>query len=287
MKHYQIRQSITDRSSISVDLYLKDIAKYPLLTDDEEKVVVERIKLGDDEAADLLIKSNLRFVVSIAKQYQGKGIELADLISCGNIGLLKAATRFHDSYGCKFLSYAVWWIRDQILKEIQINGKVIRVPSGKVVLLNRINKFINDFEQENQRPPSIKELSDSLDISEEEISDTFKYGNIMSVSDTVTNSDGETESIFETLYTEEGNTDSEIKREDANSSIIDILKSNLSKIEYDVVSKIFGLEGSELALDVIGEQHGITKERVRQIKDKAIIKLRKCPEVYQLNKYLG
>lgn len=287
MKHYQIRQSITDRSSISVDLYLKDIAKYPLLTDDEEKVVVERIKLGDDEAADLLIKSNLRFVVSIAKQYQGKGIELADLISCGNIGLLKAATRFHDSYGCKFLSYAVWWIRDQILKEIQINGKVIRVPSGKVVLLNRINKFINDFEQENQRPPSIKELSDSLDISEEEISDTFKYGNIMSVSDTVTNSDGETESIFETLYTEEGNTDSEIKREDANSSIIDILKSNLSKIEYDVVSKIFGLEGNELALDVIGEQHGITKERVRQIKDKAIIKLRKCPEVYQLNKYLG
>lgn len=286
MKHYQIRQSITDRSSISVDLYLKDISKYPLLTESEENELIKQILDGDEKAKEKLIQSNLRFVVSIAKQYQGKGIDLADLIACGNIGLMRAASHFNPEYNCRFVSYAVWWIRDCILKEILDHGKSIRIPAEKITKINKISREISKFEQINGRIPSLSEISSIMNMSEDDIKDLVSQCTITIVPDSVINPDGEVESLFETLYLEEGNTDKITKQQSALISIIDFLKQNLNDTEYEVITKYFGLDGPEISLDVIGEQNNITKERVRQIKDKAIIKLRKCDNINLLTHFL-
>lgn len=285
MKHYPIRQSITDRSSISVNLYLKDISKYPLLTDDEEREVI--LKLDDPGVKEKLINSNLRFVVSIAKQYQNKGIDLSDLISAGNIGLMKAVSHFDGSYGCKFISYAVWWIRDSILKEILDHGKIIRIPTEKVTKFNKLNAAISKYEQDNGISPSLKELSEILNCTEEDIKTIISQCNISVIPDSIVNSEGESESIFDTLYVEDGNTDENLQRQTNSTSITNYLKQHLNDTEYYVLAKCFGLDGPELSFDTIGNNCGITKERVRQIKDKAIIKLRKCDNVEQLLNFLS
>lgn len=286
MKHYPIRQSITDRSSISVNLYLKDISKYPLLTDEEEKEILSEIKKGNNKAKEKLINSNLRFVVSIAKQYQNKGIDLPDLISAGNIGLMQAISHFDDTYNCKFISYAVWWIRDSILKEILDYGKIIKIPSEKITKFNKINKTISQYEQEYGQSPSIRELANILDCSEEEINNIIFQCTISIIPDSVVNSDGDTESVFETLYVEDGNADINLKKQSISTSIIDFLKQNLNDTEYYVITKFYGLDGPEINLDEISENCNITKERVRQIKDKAIIKIRKSPDVEKLTNFL-
>lgn len=286
MKHYPIRQSITDRSSISVNLYLKDISKYPLLTDEEEKEILSEIKKENNKAKEKLINSNLRFVVSIAKQYQNKGIDLPDLISAGNIGLMQAISHFDDTYNCKFISYAVWWIRDSILKEILDYGKLIKIPSEKVTKFNKINKIISQYEQENGQTPSIRELANLMDCSEEEINNIIFQCTISIIPDSVVNSDGDTESIFETLYVEDGNADINLKKQSISTSIIDFLKQNLNDTEYYVITKFYGLDGPEINLDEISKNCNITKERVRQIKDKAIIKIRKSPDVGKLTNFL-
>lgn len=286
MKHYPIRQSITDRSSISVDLYLKDIAKYPLLTDEEEIEIISKVRNGDEEARIKLINSNLRFVISIAKQYQNKGIDFPDLISSGNIGLMKAVSHFDNTYNCKFISYAVWWIRDSILKEILDHGKIIRIPSEKITKFNRLNKVITQYEQDHGYSPSLKDLSEILNCTENDIKTIISQCTISIIPDSIVNSEGDVESIFETLYIDEGNTDENLKKQSVSTSIIDFLKNNLNGTEYYVLTKFFGLDGSEASLDNISEACGITKERVRQIKDHAIIKLRKCNGVEKLANFL-
>lgn len=286
MKHYPIRQSITDRSSISVNLYLKDISKYPLLTDEEETEIISKIKEGDEKAKEKLINSNLRFIISIAKQYQNKGVELADLISAGNIGLIKAISHFDNTYNCKFISYAVWWIRDSILKEILEYGKIIKIPSEKINKFNKINKTITQYEQENGQSSSLRELSEILGWTEDELKNIISQCTISIIPDSIVNSDGDTESVFETLYTEDGNTDDNLKKQSVSSSIDDFLKQNLNDTEYYVITKFYGLNCHEASLDKISEDCNITKERVRQIKDHAIIKLRKSTGIEKLANFL-
>jgi len=286
MKHYPIRQSITDRSSISVNMYLKDISKYPLLTEQEETELLSKAKNGDEKAKEKLIVSNLRFIISIAKQYQNKGVEFSDLISAGNMGLMRAISHFDDSYNCKFISYAVWWIRDSILKEILDYGKIIRIPAEKVTKFNKLNKVITQYEQDHGISPSFKELAEILDCSEEDIKNIISQCTVSVIPDSIVNSDGEEESIFETLYIENGNADENLKKQSGSIIINDFLKQNLNDTEYYVITKFFGVNGDEMSLDDISKSCNITKERVRQIKDKAIIKLRKCPNVEKLANFL-
>ena len=286
MKHYPIRQSITDRSSISVNMYLKDISKYPLLTAEEETELLSEAKNGNEKAKEKLIVSNLRFIISIAKQYQNKGVEFSDLISAGNIGLIRAISHFDDSYNCKFISYAVWWIRDSILKEILDYGKIIRIPAEKITKFNKLNKAIIQYEQDHGISPSFKELEEILDCSEEDLKNIISQCTVSIIPDSVVNSDGEEESIFETLYIGNGNTDENLKKQSESVIINDFLKQNLNDTEYYVITKFFGINGEEMNLDDISNACNITKERVRQIKDKAIIKLRKCPGIEKLANFL-
>lgn len=280
MKHYKIRQAITDRSSESVNRYLKDIKKYPLLTDAEEAELFSNLT---KENSDKIIESNLRFVVSIAKQYQGKGVELADLIAVGNTGLIQALNKFDPSMGCKFISYAVWWIRQAILEEIMTNGKTIKVPTNKVANNIKIMRTITSYEQEHGMPPSDDDLAELLGISVEELNQILK-SNIVILNDSVKNPDGEEESIFDTIilddYTEEDIL-SDIK------TAVNAALEELNPIEQKVIKDFFGFNGEPKELCVIAEQNDITVERVRQIKDKAIIKLRKSNNIEALSKYLG
>jgi len=279
MKHYKIRQAITDRSSESVNRYLKDIKKYPLLTDEQEK---ELFKNLTKENSDKIIQSNLRFVVSIAKQYQGKGVELSDLISSGNIGLLKALDKFNPDMGFKFISYAVWWIRQSILETI-MTDKTIKVPISKVNENIKIVKAITEYEQKYGIPPSDLDLSESLGLDIDELNDIVK-SNIIVINETTTNQDGEEESIFDSIliddYTEE--TISNDIKTSVNAAL-----NELTDTEQSVIKDLFGFNGEPKEISVIAEKNNITVERVRQIKDKAIIKLRKSPNIESLLKYLG
>lgn len=280
MKHYKIRQAITDRSSESVNRYLKDIKKYPLLTEDEERDLFTNLT---KENSDKIIQSNLRFVVSIAKQYQWKGIELADLIAVGNTGLLQAVDKFDPTMGCKFISYAVWWIRQAILEEIMNNGKTIRVPANKVANNIKIIRAVTTYEQEHGLPPSDEELSEILNIDIDELEQVTK-SNIVVLNDTAQNSDGEEESIFDSIivddYTEED------VLNDIKTAVNSALEE-LNPIEKDIIKDLFGFNGEPKEMCVIAEKNNITVERVRQIKDKAIIKLRKSNNIESLVKYLG
>lgn len=280
MKHYKIRQAITDRSSEAVNRYLKDIKKYPLLTDEEEKELFANLT---KENSDKIIQSNLRFVVSIAKQYQGKGIELADLISVGNTGLLKALDKFNPTIGCKFISYAVWWIRQSILEEIVTNGKTIRVPANKVANNIRIIRAATTFEQEHGFPPSDDELAEMLDIDIEELNQALK-SNIVVLNDSIQNPDGEEESIFDSIIIDDYTEESVLN--DIKTAVNAALEE-LNPVEKSIIRDFFGFDGEPKEISVIAELNDITVERVRQIKDKAIIKLRKSANIEALMKYLG
>ena len=280
MKHYKIRQAITDRSSESVNRYLKDIKKYPLLTDDEEKALFANLT---KENSDKIIESNLRFVVSIAKQYQGKGVELADLIAVGNTGLLKALDKFNPNTGFKFISYAVWWIRQAILEEIMSNGKTIKVPINKVSNNIKIMRAITNYEQEYGLPPSDEDLAEIVGLDVEEI-DQVLQSNIVILNDTVKNSDGEEESIFDSITIDDYTEEDVLK--DIKTAVNAALEE-LNPIEKSIIKDIFGFDGEAKEMCVIAEKNNITVERVRQIKDKAIIKLRKSNNIEALTKYLG
>jgi len=280
MKHYKIRQAITDRSSESVDLYLKDIKKYPLLTDDEEKELFKDIK--NERNREKLIQSNLRFVVSIAKQYQGKGIDFADLIAVGNTGLLQALDKYNPEVGCKFISYAVWWIRQAILEEIMLHGKTVRVPINKVALNIKIMKAATEFEQKYGIPPTDDELSELLNLPLETIEQCNK-NNVVIINDSIVSPEGDEESFLEMLPSEE-------KMESDNDDIKLIIRTALNQLnpmEQIVLKNYFGFDTEPKELKTIAEQNDITVERVRQIKDKAIIKLRKSEYIEPLMKQLG
>lgn len=278
---------ISTRESQSLDRYLQEIGKVSLITPDEEVTLARRIQQGDQEALEKLTKANLRFVVSVAKQYQNQGLTLGDLINEGNLGLIKAAKRFDETRGFKFISYAVWWIRQSILQALAEQSRIVRLPLNRVGALNKIGKELSKLEQEYERLPSAAELSESLEMSVSEVADTLKIsGRHLSVDAPF--AQGEDNRLLDVLENEETpNPDTELMSESLKVEIERAL-SKLSKREAEVIRLYFGI-GREhsLTLEEIGERFDLTRERVRQIKEKALRKLRHHNRSMALRAYLG
>ena len=286
MRQLKITKSITNRESASLDKYLQEIGREELITVDEEVELAQRIKKGDQEALEKLTRANLRFVVSVAKQYQNQGISLPDLINEGNLGLIKAAEKFDETRGFKFISYAVWWIRQSILQALAEQSRIVRLPLNQVGSLNKINKALSKFEQENERMPSPDELADMLEIPREKIADTLRVsGRHVSVDAPFV--DGEENSLLDVLVNNDSpNADRGLVNESLNTEIERAL-STLTERERDIVKYFFGIGCQEMTLEEIGEKFGLTRERVRQIKEKAIRRLRHSARSKLLKGYLG
>ena len=286
MRQLKITKSITNRESASLDKYLQEIGREELITVEDEVELAQRIRKGDQEALEKLTRANLRFVVSVAKQYQNQGLSLPDLINEGNLGLIKAAEKFDETRGFKFISYAVWWIRQSILQALAEQSRIVRLPLNQVGSLNKINKALNKFEQENERMPSPDELADILDIPREKIADTLRVsGRHVSVDAPFV--DGEDNSLLDVLVNNDSpNADSGLFNESLNKEIERAL-STLPERERDIVKDFFGIGTSEMTLEEIGEKFGLTRERVRQIKEKAIRRLRHSNRSKLLKSYLG
>ena len=273
MRQLKITKSITNRESASVEKYLQEISREALLTTEEEVELAQKIRKGDSQALDRLTRANLRFVVSVAKLYQNQGLSLPDLINEGNLGLIKAAQKFDETRGFKFISYAVWWIRQSILQALAEQARIVRLPLNQVGSLNRINKALSRFEQENERRPSAEELSKELDIPVEKISDTLKVS-ARHVSVDAPLSDDEEGSLLDVLPNNDApEADSSLNKESLIQEINRAL-SRLSDRECDVVKRFFGIDCNEMSLDEISEALSLSRERVRQIKEKAIRRLK-------------
>lgn len=273
MRQLKITKSITNRESASVEKYLQEISREALLTTEEEVELAQKIRKGDSQALDRLTRANLRFVVSVAKQYQNQGLSLPDLINEGNLGLIKAAQKFDETRGFKFISYAVWWIRQSILQALAEQARIVRLPLNQVGSLNRINKALSRFEQENERRPSAEELSKELDIPVEKISDTLKVS-AHHVSVDAPFSDDEEGSLLDVLPNNDApEVDSSLNKESLIQEINRAL-SRLSDRECEVVKRFFGIDCNEMSLDEISEALSLSRERVRQIKEKAIRQLK-------------
>jgi RNA polymerase primary sigma factor len=288
MRQLKITKSITNRESQSLEKYLQEIGKVDLLTPEEEVELAKKIKQGDQIALERLTKSNLRFVVSVAKQYQNQGLSLSDLINEGNLGLIKAAQRFDETRGFKFISYAVWWIRQSILQALAEQSRIVRLPLNKVGSLNKINKAFSELEQEFEREPSPEELAFLLEIPTEEVETTLGVA-ARHVSMDAPFVDGEDNSLLDVLEnTTTPNTDSALEYVESLRREIDRSLSTLTDRQADVIKLYFGI-GVEhpMSLEDIGDQFGLTRERVRQIKDKAINKLRSTSKSKLLKHYLG
>ena len=288
MRQLKITKSITNRESQSLEKYLQEIGKVDLLTPEDEVDLAQIIKKGDQLALEQLTKANLRFVVSVAKQYQNQGLSLSDLINEGNLGLIKAAKRFDETRGFKFISYAVWWIRQSILQALAEQSRIVRLPLNKVGSLNKINRAFSELEQEFEREPSSDELAELLEIPTEEVETTLGVA-ARHVSMDAPFVDGEDNSLLDVL--ENSKTDKTDKALEYNMSLrteIERSLSTLTERQCDVIKLYFGI-GVEhpLSLEDIGERFGLTRERVRQIKDKAINKLRSASRSKLLKNYLG
>jgi RNA polymerase primary sigma factor len=286
MRQLKITKSITNRESASLDKYLQEIGKEELITVEEEVELAQRIKKGDQRALEKLTKANLRFVVSVAKQYQNQGLSLPDLINEGNLGLIKAAEKFDETRGFKFISYAVWWIRQSILQALAEQSRIVRLPLNQVGSLNKINKAYSRFEQENERKPSAEELSVVLDLPAEKISDTLRVsGRHISVDAPFV--EGEANSLLDVLINDDSpNADHSLINESLSREI-DRALATLTEREQDIIKLFFGIGCSEMTLEEIGEKFGLTRERVRQIKEKAIRRLRHTSRSKLLKTYLG
>lgn len=288
MRQLKITKSITNRESQSLEKYLQEIGKVDLLTPEEEVDLAKRIKQGDQQALENLTKANLRFVVSVAKQYQNQGLSLSDLINEGNLGLIKAAKRFDETRGFKFISYAVWWIRQSILQALAEQSRIVRLPLNKVGSLNKINRAFSQLEQEFEREPSSDELAEVLEIGAEEVEKTLGVA-ARHVSMDAPFVDGEDNSLLDVL--ENDNIHSTDKKLEYNESLrTEIARSlnTLTERQCDVVKLYFGIgEEHPMSLEDIGDRFGLTRERVRQIKDKAINKLRSVSRSKLLKHYLG
>jgi RNA polymerase primary sigma factor len=286
MRQLKITKSITNRESASLDKYLQEIGREELISVEEEVELAQRIKKGDQEALEKLTRANLRFVVSVAKQYQNQGLSLPDLINEGNLGLIKAAEKFDETRGFKFISYAVWWIRQSILQALAEQSRIVRLPLNQVGSLNKINKALAKFEQENERTPSSEELSVILDIPQEKVSDTIRVsGRHVSVDAPFV--DGEDNSLLDVLVNSDSpNADRGLLNESLAKEIERAL-ATLTERERDIVRYFFGIGTQEMTLEEIGEQFGLTRERVRQIKEKAIRRLRHSSRSKLLKSYLG
>jgi RNA polymerase primary sigma factor len=288
MRQLKITKSITNRESQSLEKYLQEIGKVELLTPEEEVDLAQRIKQGDQIALEKLTKANLRFVVSVAKQYQNQGLTLSDLINEGNLGLIKAAQRFDETRGFKFISYAVWWIRQSILQALAEQSRIVRLPLNKVGSLNKINKAFSNLEQEFEREPSPEELAEMLEITREEVETTLGVA-ARHVSVDAPFQEGEENSLLDVLEnTSAPRTDHSMEYIDSLRREIERSLGTLTDRQKDVIKYYYGI-GVEhpMSLEDIGEKFGLTRERVRQIKDKAINKLRATSRSKLLKNYLG
>ena len=286
MRQLKITKSITNRESASLDKYLQEIGKEELITVEEEVEVAQRIKKGDQAALEKLTRANLRFVVSVAKQYQNQGLSLPDLINEGNLGLIKAAEKFDETRGFKFISYAVWWIRQSILQALAEQSRIVRLPLNQVGSLNKINKAFSKFEQENERKPSPEELADALELPADKVADTLRVsGRHISVDAPFV--EGEDNSLLDVLINNDSpNADKALMMESLAKEIERAL-ATLTERESDIIRMFFGIGCQEMTLEEIGERFGLTRERVRQIKEKAIRRLRHTSRSKLLKTYLG
>ncbi len=286
MRQLKITKSITNRESASLDKYLQEIGKEELLSVDEEVELAQRIRKGDRKALDKLTKANLRFVVSVAKQYQNQGLSLADLINEGNVGLIKAAEKFDETRGFKFISYAVWWIRQSILQAIAEQSRIVRLPLNQVGSVNKITRVLNQFEQENERRPNTREIAERTDIPEDKIDEAMQInGHHVSVDAPFV--DGEDNSLLDVIINDNSPmADLELVKESLRSEIKTALQM-LNERERNVVTAFFGIGQPEMTLEEIGTKYGLTRERVRQIKEKAIRRLRGNTKNKMLKTYLG
>ncbi|APU96818.1 RNA polymerase sigma factor RpoD/SigA [Sphingobacterium sp. ML3W] len=286
MRQLKITQSITNRESQSLDKYLHEIGKVDLITAEEEVELAQRIREGDQVALEKLTKTNLRFVVSVAKQYQNQGLTLGDLINEGNLGLIKAAKRFDETKGFKFISYAVWWIRQSILQAIAEQSRIVRLPLNQVGSLSKISKAFSKLEQEYEREPSPEELADILETTVDKVSDTLSNSG-RHVSMDAPFVQGEENTLLDVLENHDPDTDSSLIDESLSEEIKRSL-ATLTEREREIIVLFFGLGSNhQLSLEEIGEKFNLTRERVRQIKDKALQRLRHTSRSKILKSYLG
>ncbi len=287
MRQLKISKSITNRETASLDKYLQDIGREELITAEEEVELARRIKSGDQEALEKLIKANLRFVVSVAKQYQNQGLSLPDLINEGNLGLIKAAQRFDETRGFKFISYAVWWIRQSILQALAEQSRLVRLPLNQVGSLNKIKKATSKLEQEFERPPSLDEIAESLELPEHKIDKAMKITTRYISVDAPISQDDDMKFLDVFVSEDLPKTDSNLMRESLNKEIQRSL-STLTEKERDVINLYYGIGMNHgLTLEEIGAKFNLTRERVRQIKEKAIRRLKHTARSRLLKAYLG
>jgi RNA polymerase primary sigma factor len=286
MRQLKITKSITNRDGESLDKYLQEIGKEELLSIEEEVELAQRIRKGDQKALDRLARANLRFVVSVAKQYQNQGLSLPDLINEGNVGLIKAAEKFDETRGFKFISYAVWWIRQSILQAIAEQSRIVRLPLNQVGSVNKINQLLSRFEQENERRPSVDELSEHIDLPMEKIDEALNIsGKHVSVDAPFI--DGEENSLLDVLVNDSSPAaDKQLVMESLRQEINKALLT-LNDRERNVIEAYFGINQPEMTLEEIGVKFDLTRERVRQIKEKAIRRLRANTKNKLLKSYLG
>ena len=285
MRQLKITQSITSREGDSLERYLQEINKEPMITPEEEVVLAHRIHNGDDEALEQLTKANLRFVVSVAKQYQGQGLGLIDLINEGNVGLITAAKKFDETRGFKFISYAVWWIRQSILQALAENSRLVYLPLNQVNNLTKIHRFLSDFAQKNERTPSNEEIAEALDIYVEKVK-TIMQSSGRPTSMDAPLADDEGSCLLDLLQSRDG---SNTERDLITGSLITEVSSAVKKLperERKVVEMFFGLNGPEMNLEDIGRELHLSRERVRQLKEKALKLLREAQEASILKTYL-
>ncbi len=286
MRQLKITKSITSRDSASLDKYLQEIGREGLLTVEEEVEMSQRIRKGDRRALDKLVRANLRFVVSVAKQYQNQGLSLPDLINEGNVGLIKAAEKFDETRGFKFISYAVWWIRQTILQALAEQSRIVRLPLNQVSAVNKISKAMTKFEQENERKPSADELSELVGEMPEKITDSLRAsGRHVSVDAPFV--EGEENSLLDVMVNNDSPMADKTLVNESLSTEISRALSMLNEREKDIVEMSFGINHQEMTLEEIGERFGLTRERVRQIREKAIRKLRAGSRNSLLRSYLG
>lgn len=286
MRQLKITKSITNRESASLDKYLQEIGREELVSPEEEVELSQRIRKGDQKALEKLTRANLRFVVSVAKQYQNQGLSLPDLINEGNLGLIKAAEKFDETRGFKFISYAVWWIRQSILQALAEQSRIVRLPLNQVGSLNKINKALSQFEQKNERSPSNEELSEMIDIPQDKISDTLRVsGRHVSVDAPFV--EGEDNSLLDVIPNDDSPMADRGLVNESLSTEIERSLQILTTREREIIKSFFGIGCQEMTLEEIGERLDLTRERVRQVKEKAIRKLKKSSASKLLKTYLG
>ncbi len=286
MRQLKITKSITNRNSDSLEKYLHDIGKEELITPEEEVDLARRIKKGDQVALEKLTKANLRFVVSVAKQYQHQGLSLPDLINEGNLGLIKAAQKFDETKGFKFISYAVWWIRQCILQALAEQSRIVRLPLNKIGALNKMNRTFSQLEQEHEREPSADELADALDLPKEKVYSTMELsGRHMSVDAPF--QEGEDNNLLDVLSNPENPSTDQSLMEESLKQEIERTLNTLPEKERKVIRSFYGIGKKPMSLEEIGDSIGISRERTRQIKEKAIKHLRQRAKSKLLKNYLG